>query len=346
MSMVRTADGGDRSGVTVVVPLYNGAEHIAETLTSIHRQTYPPAEVIVIDDGSTDGGDAIARDHPVRATVVSQPNRGVAVARNHGLSLGSGSWVTFLDQDDLWHPDHLRRAVAWLGAHPGEEIVFLREVAFSTIEDGEQLQSMDRLAGGWASIRTPREASLETLVESSDVRGSDAVTRHDVRDLLRGPISMTTSFIADPALLRVAGGFAPHALAMDDYWLLVNVARLTPIPSLDQPTVFYRVHTAATSRTTRLGLPFLSSAAALRLGGGIISTDEGLQGGLDGKLHRHLLDELLTSPEYRKPFFRAAVDDLARLLWPRGGHRRDRWRAKVATRLPWLTRAVRAARGR
>jgi len=339
-------DRPGRSRVTVVVPLYNGSENIAETLTSIQRQVHTAAEVLVVDDGSTDRGADIARNHPVGATVITQPNHGVAVARNHGLALASGDWVAFLDQDDLWHPDHLRRAIEWLEAHPRERILFVDEIAFSTIEDSGELETMDRLAGGWASIRTPRGAALDTLIQRAEVVGSDAVSRHDVRTLLRGPLSMTTSFIAEPTLLRLAGGFAPHALAMDDYWLLVNVARLTPIPRVNQPTVFYRVHTSATSRTTRLGLPFLSSAAALRLGGGLIPTREGLQGGLDGRLHRHLLDELLSAPEYRHRLFRGAVDDLARLLWPRGGHRRDRWRAQVKARLPWLRRAARAIRPR
>ena len=335
-----------RSRVSVVVPLYNGAEHITETLDSIAQQAHPATQVIVVDDGSTDAGADIAREHVLAPTVLTQPNRGVAVARNHGLSAVTGDWVAFLDQDDLWHPDHLSRALAWLHDNPDQRILFLHEVAFSTVEDAEELTSMDRLAGGWARIRTPRGAALPTLVRDVDVTGSDAVETSDVRALLRGPISMTTSFIADPSLLRLAGGFAPHAPAMDDYWLLVNVARLHPIPRVDQPTVFYRVHTHATSRTTRLGLPFLASAAALRLGGGVIPTAEGLRGGLDGRLHRHLLQELLTSPDYRDPLFRGAVDDLARVLWPRGGQRRARWRARVAAHAPWLQRGVRALRRR
>lgn len=328
--------------MSVVVPLYNGAAHIDETLTSIHRQSLQPLEVIVVDDGSTDDGAARARAHPLGATVLEQANLGVAVARNHGLSVAAGDVITFLDQDDLWHPEHLRRAMAWLASHPGERFLFVREIAFTTLEESDRLSDMDRLAGGWASIRVPRESALADLVERADVIGSPAVEIHDLRALLRGPISTTTSFIADKELLKLAGGFAPHARAMDDYWLLVNVARFTPIPQLDQPTVFYRVHTGATSRTTSLGLPFLSSAAALRLGGGLIPVDEGLRGGLDGDLHRHLLRELLASPRYRDRMFRSAVDDLARLLWPPSGRRSDRWRAQLAARLPWLKYAVRA----
>jgi hypothetical protein len=333
--------------VSVVVPLFNGAEHIAETLTSIHRQTLPASQVIVIDDGSTDDGAEIARAHPLGATVVSQPNSGVAVARNHGLSLVAGEWVAFLDQDDLWHPEHLQRSLSWLDEHPDVRIAFVREIAFSTTDESDRLREMDELAGGWASIRVPRENALGALVDGVhgvDVCGKGDVEVNDVRAMLRGPVSMTTSFVADPALLRLAGGFAPHAPAMDDYWLLVNVARLAPIRHLPQSTVFYRVHTGATSRTTRLGLPFLSSAVALRLGGGLIPVGEGIRGGLDGKLHRHLFHELLAASEYRDRRFRGAVDALARLLWPPSGRRRRRLRAHAAARLPWLRSVSRRLR--
>ena len=152
----------------MVVPLFNGAAHIAETLTSIQRQTLPATQVIVVDDGSTDDGADIARAHPIEATVVSQPNRGVAVARNHGLSLVTGRWVAFLDQDDLWHPEHLHRTLTWLDQHRDVRIVFLREVAFSTLEESDRLRAMDELASGWAAfawlarVRWPRSSTAST----------------------------------------------------------------------------------------------------------------------------------------------------------------------------------------
>jgi hypothetical protein len=350
--MVDTASSDDTTApaaphplVSVVVPLYNGAAYIVETLTSIQRQTLGDVEVIVVDDGSGDAGPDLVREHPVGAMLLEQSHLGVAVARNRGLSVARGRWVAFLDQDDLWHPTHLERAVAWLDGHAGEGIVFAREITFAVADEADRLRTMDETVAGWASLLVGRERTLDQLVEQADVRGSDATEVHDLRALLRGPVSTTTSFVADPALLRLAGGFAPHALAMDDYWMLVNVARIQPIPQVDQPTAFYRVHVGATSRTTRLGLPFLSSAVALRLGGGLVGIDEGLHGGLDGKLHRHLFRELLGSTEYASDArFRGAVADLAGLLWPPDGRRRERRRALVAARLPWLRRAVHSAR--
>lgn len=333
-----------RPAVSVVIPLYNGSAYIAETLTSVERQTLHDIEVIVIDDGSDDGGPDVVRGHPVGARLVEQSHLGVAVARNRGLALARGRWVAFLDQDDLWHPSHLERAVHWLAERPSERILFVREHAFGAADEAERLRAIDANVGEWASLIVGRERTLDDLIEQADTTGSDATEVHDLREMLRGPISVTTSFVADPDLLRLAGGFAPHALAMDDYWMLVNVARLQPITQLEQPTVFYRVHLGATSRTTRLGLPFLSSAVALRLGGGLVTVEEGLHGGLDGKLHRHLLLELLESPDYLDPRFRGAVNHLASILWPPHGRRRERRRALVAARLPWLRRAVRAVR--
>lgn len=340
------ATAEDDPQVTVVVPLYNGAAYIAETLTSIQRQSIDRIEVIVVDDGSGDDGPSLARSHPLRPIVVEQLHLGVAVARNRGLALARGRWVTFLDQDDLWHPRHLERAVEWLDAHRDDRVVVLKEIPFTVEDEAGRLAAMDELAGGWAQLIVSRNRTYQDLVDNAVVEGTSGVERLGLRTLLAGPVSVTTSFVADPMLLKLAGGFAPHALAMDDYWLLVNVARISDVVRLDQPTVFYRVHIGATSRTTRLGLPFLSSAVALRLGGGLIDRAAVSKDALLGELHLHLLRELIASPEYSERLFRSSVDNLARLLWPIRGRWGERVRARVARRLPGLRRAVRAARNR
>jgi len=331
--------GHGREAVTVVIPTYNGAAHIEETLESLRQQTTDNFEVVVIDDGSEDGTQAKVAAHPLEARLIEQPHLGVAVARNRGLAEARGRWITFLDQDDLWHPTRLLRLLDWLSAHPSERVVATTEKAFSTLDETDDLSAADPLAGQWAELLVPRGNAYRQLCAMGDVRGSDAVEAFDHRALLKGPITVTTSFIADPMVLRLAGGFAPHAIAHDDYCLLVNAARLAPVTKLDQPTVFYRVHLRATSRTTRLALPFLATGVALRFGGGLVPANEALQRGTTGDLHRHLLDEVMRSDEYADPRVRRATAHLAELLFD-GGAKDQRTRAQLRLRAPGTMRSL------
>src|SRR3954451_20936080 len=140
--------GGDHMGedehaktVTVVIPTYNGAAYIEETLESLRQQTTDDFDVVVIDDGSRDGTQAKVAAHPVRARLIEQPHLGVAVARNRGLAETRSRWVTFLDQDDLWHPTRLRRLMDWMSAHPEHRLVATTETAFSTLDETQALSA-------------------------------------------------------------------------------------------------------------------------------------------------------------------------------------------------------------
>lgn len=93
--------------IAVVIPLYNGAPWIREALDSVISQELAPHEVIVVDDGSTDDSPYMAaRYHGVK--VIKNEGKGSSVARNVGIKCIRSTWVAFLDQDDLWHPAHLR----------------------------------------------------------------------------------------------------------------------------------------------------------------------------------------------------------------------------------------------
>lgn len=95
--------------VAAIIPLYNGAGFIRESLGSVLAQTQAADEVIVVDDGSSDDGPAIVREIAQKApvTLLSKPNGGQSSARNFGMRHSKSSHVALLDQDDVWYDDHL-----------------------------------------------------------------------------------------------------------------------------------------------------------------------------------------------------------------------------------------------
>lgn len=104
---------------SVIVPLYNKAANISRALHSVVSQSFADFEVLVVDDGSTDGGGRIVASMPdPRLTCVRQENKGVSSARNLGVRLAAGKYVAFLDADDEWLDDHLERLHALIKVFP------------------------------------------------------------------------------------------------------------------------------------------------------------------------------------------------------------------------------------
>lgn len=110
--------------VSVIMPLHDGERYLAEAVESVLAQTHEPLELIVIDDGSTDGGARIARDYGTALRYEYQANAGQSAARNRGVALARGALLAFLDDDDYWSPDKLARQVAVLRDDPALEAVF------------------------------------------------------------------------------------------------------------------------------------------------------------------------------------------------------------------------------
>ena len=98
--------------VSVIVPLYNKMQYVARALDSIYAQDYRDFELIVVDDGSTDGSPEVARRYEQRGMkLVTQPNSGPGAARNRGVRMASGEIVAFLDADDAWYPFYLSESL-------------------------------------------------------------------------------------------------------------------------------------------------------------------------------------------------------------------------------------------
>ena len=105
-------------GVSYIIAVYNGQTYLAEAIDSILHQTVAPRELIVVNDGSTDGTADVCRQYGDRIRHVYQDNAGHSAARNHGVELARGEFVAFLDADDLIKPNKLERQLAQFDQRP------------------------------------------------------------------------------------------------------------------------------------------------------------------------------------------------------------------------------------
>jgi len=138
--------------ISVIVPAYNREKYLAKTLDSIFAQDYRPIEVVVVDDGSTDGTASIARLYP-EVRYFYQPNLGPAVARNTGLAECTGELISFLDADDYWVEHVLRIQSDYLATRP--ELGSIMGKVWNFLDAGATLPNwisedmMTEEGGGW-----------------------------------------------------------------------------------------------------------------------------------------------------------------------------------------------------
>ena len=119
-----------KARVSTVIPCFNAAPFLRQTINSVRSQSHIPCEVLVIDDGSTDESAAIARSYGPPVRVITQANRGESAARNRGICEATGDWIAFLDADDLWLPRKLEEQLAVVG--PGVACVHTNYRTFGT----------------------------------------------------------------------------------------------------------------------------------------------------------------------------------------------------------------------
>jgi glycosyltransferase involved in cell wall biosynthesis len=125
--------------ISVIIPVYNGARYLGEAIESVIAQTYRPIEIIIVDDGSTDESALIAQQYPIR--YIYQKQNGPGQARNLGIEQANGSFLAFLDADDLWISEKLTWQMAVLTAQPELEAVFGQVVQFSNPKDNPNAPS-------------------------------------------------------------------------------------------------------------------------------------------------------------------------------------------------------------
>ena len=110
--------GRSTPGISVVIPAYNAARLIGAAIESVLAQTRPVAEIVVVDDGSTDGTAEVATGFGEQVRCLRQDNAGPSAARNTGIEAATGEWIAFLDTDDSWLPSKVEAELEVLTAHP------------------------------------------------------------------------------------------------------------------------------------------------------------------------------------------------------------------------------------
>jgi glycosyltransferase involved in cell wall biosynthesis len=110
--------------ISTIIPVYNGERYLAEAIESVLAQTYRNIEIIVVDDGSTDGSAEVAKYYGSPVQYYIQTNSGAGAARNRGIGLAQGNFLAFLDADDLWMPDKLELQMASFAGDQPMDMVF------------------------------------------------------------------------------------------------------------------------------------------------------------------------------------------------------------------------------
>jgi glycosyltransferase involved in cell wall biosynthesis len=184
-------DGRDRVRISAVIPAYNREKTVARAIDSALAQSDPPAEIIVVDDGSSDGTRGAVQRFGRKVRYIRQDNAGPSEARNRGVREASSEWVAFLDSDDFWLPHHLARMAEAIGATHGLANLYFANMRRAANEGGVLLWDacgfsvagrfqLTHDAGDW--IMLPRQP---TMLQSSVFKRIAYLTAGGLRRDLR-----------------------------------------------------------------------------------------------------------------------------------------------------------------
>lgn len=204
----------------MIIPVHNGERYLPDTIESVIGQTMKGWEIVAVNDGSTDQSQAILEEfatrNPSLIRVISVQNGGVSRARNIGVSEARGTYIAFLDQDDLWMPQKLQLQLEQLRSDTTLGISFTNE---SVIDHKG------------STVR-------ENVLTFNDKRNRGCVFEHLVfEDFI--PIS---SVMLTRELFTSIGGFDPRYSLAEDYDFLLKAVKKTRVDYIDAPLLLYREH--------------------------------------------------------------------------------------------------------
>jgi len=210
-----------KPSISVVMPTFNGERYIREALDSALSQTLPVSEIIVIDDGSSDGTAELLREYGDRIVYVRQPNQGVSSAYNAGIDLAKAEYIAFLEHDDVWLPNKCDLQATFLEQNPDHGLVF---------------------------------TAVELLIEGDASKVNFDVMDCEERDytfddfFLRNCILNCSSVMVRASVLRAVGELRVDMPLSFDYDLWLRVSARSKMHCLAQKLTQYRIHAHNLSR--------------------------------------------------------------------------------------------------
>lgn len=193
--------------ISVVIPSHNRAHTLPRALDSVLAQRTPPSEIVVVDDGSTDGTAALLADRYPDIRYLRQPNRGVSAARNRGIRAARGEWIALLDSDDAWRPGKLTQQVQRLAVRPGQRLCHTEEI---WIRHGVRVNPMKKHAKGGGDL---------------------------FRACLPRCVISPSSVVLHRSLLEEVGLFDESLPACEDYDLWLRVCAREAVLFVDSPQI-------------------------------------------------------------------------------------------------------------
>ncbi len=220
-------------GISIIMPCYNAAAHLPQSVGSVLSQTFSDWELIAVDDGSDDTTlNWLRAQTDPRIQVLTQPNQGVSAARNAGLALARGQYVAFLDADDTWSPAFLASLFAALQARPDAVLAYC----------------------GWQNTGLPGPRGAPFIPPDYETPAK----RETLFAGCRWPIH--AALIKRDAIVS-AGGFDPRLKNAEDYALWLEIAAAKPIVRVPEVLAYYHFHdgTQASGNRARAALHLLAA---------------------------------------------------------------------------------------
>lgn len=257
--------------VSVIIPTYNYGRFIGEAIKSVLEQTYPIAEIVVVDDGSTDNTKEVVASFGEKVRYISQKNSGVSAARNNGIKNSSGNFIALLDADDAWFAEKIERQMA------------------KFVEGGE----IGLVHCGMREFNTETNETIKLLLEGSEGWVANGLL------LFEKPVVTVSgsAIMVSRKAFEAVGGFDSNLKIFEDWDFCYRVASKFKVGFVAEPLVNYRHH----GNNTHLNVKEMEHSFRIAWNKAFKTNDEKilrLRRRAFGNVHKALAGSFLQSGQY------------------------------------------------